>query len=59
MTATEAQADEQWQKAVEQIRGYAQGERVRQLAGDTELHLIIAQIKGYDLVRLDKVELPR
>ena len=55
MTATEAQAEAQWQEAVEQIRGYAQGKQVRLLAGETELHLIIAQIKGYDLVRLEKV----
>ena len=55
MTATEAQAEAQWQEAVEQKRGYAQGKQVRLLAGETELHLIIAQIKGYDLVRLEKV----
>ena len=55
MTATQAQAEEQWLEAVEQIQGYARGERVRQMAGETELHLIIAQIKGYDLVKLEKI----
>ena len=56
MTATEADAEKQWNEAVEQIRGYAKGEVVRQMIGNTELHLVIAQIKGYDLLHLDKVE---
>ena len=56
MTATEADAEKQWNEAVEQIRGYAKGEVVRQMIGNTELHLVIAQIKGYDLLHLDKVD---
>ena len=55
MTATDADAEKQWNEAEEQIRGYAQGKVVRQMTGGTELHLIIAQIKGYDLLKLDKV----
>lgn len=55
MTATDADAEKQWNEAVEQIRGYAQGKVVRQMIGGTELHLVIAQIKGYDLLKLDKV----
>ena len=35
----------------EQIRQYAQGPRVRQLAGQTQLHLLILQIRGYELER--------
>ena len=57
MTATDADAEKQWNEAEEQIRGYAKGEVVRQMIGNTELHLVIAQIKGYDLLHLDKVEI--
>ena len=57
MTATDADAEKQWSEAEEQIRGYAKGEVVRQMTQGTELHLVIAQIKGYDLLRLDKVEI--
>ena len=55
MTATEAEAEKQWNEAEEQIRGYAQGRVVQQMTQGTELHLVIAQIKGYDLLKLDKV----
>ena len=56
MTATDAEVEKQWNEAEEQIRGYAKGKVVRQMTQGTELHLIIAQIKGYDLLRLDSVE---
>ena len=56
MTATDADAEKQWNEAEDQIRGYAQGKVVRQMTGGTELHLVIAQIKGYDLLKLDKVD---
>ena len=56
MTATDAEAEKQWNEAEEQIRGYAKGMVVRQMTQGTELHLIIAQIKGYDLLRIDSVE---
>ena len=56
MAATDAEAEKQWNEAEEQIRGYAKGKVVRQMTQGTELHLIIAQIKGYDLLRLDSVE---
>ena len=56
MTATDADAEKQWNEAEEQIRGYARGKVVRQMIGGTELHLIIAQIRGYDLLKLDKVD---
>ena len=54
--ATKAEAERQWCEAEEQIRHYAQGPRVRQLIGDTELHLLILQIRGYALERLGKVQ---
>ena len=56
MTATDEDAEKQWNEAVEQIRGYARGKVVRQMTEGTELHLVIAQIKGYDLLKLDKVD---
>ena len=55
MTATEAEAEKQWNEAEKQIRGYAQGRVVQQMTQGTDLHLVIAQIKGYDLLRLNKV----
>ena len=54
--ATEQQAADQWQQAVDQIRGYAQGEVVRRLTGTARLHLIVAQFRGYDLERMEEVE---
>ena len=56
MTATDAEVEKQWNEAEEQIRGYAKGKVVRQMTQGTELHLIIAQIKGYDLLRIDQVD---
>ena len=56
MTATDAEAEKQWNEAEEQIRGYAKGKVVQQMTQNTELHLVIAQIKGYDLLKLGKVE---
>lgn len=56
MNATETQASEQWKEAEQQIKGYAQGPVVKAMAEGTELHLVIAQIKGYDLLRLDEVQ---
>ena len=57
MTATQAEAEKQWHEAVEQIRGYAQGQVVHRMIGKTQLHLLIAQLKGYDLLKLDQIEL--
>lgn len=53
---TEAEAESQWQEAEAQIRQYAQGERIRLLSCDTQLHLVIVQFRGPKLLRLDDVE---
>ena len=53
--ATDDEALLQWQAAEAQIRGYAQGERIRLLSRDTQLHLIIIQFRGPKLLRLDGV----
>ena len=54
--ATKAEAERQWAEAEDQIRGYAASPRVRQLAGGTQLHLLILQIRGYELERYGIVE---
>ena len=49
--ATKAEAEKQWAEAEEQIRGYAEAPRVRQLTNGTILHLIVLQIRGYKTER--------
>ena len=53
--ATEETAAKQWDEAVEQIRGYGEGKAVRALAGKAALHLIVVQIKGHSLYRMDEI----
>ena len=53
--ATEAEADEQWAKAKEQINGYAQDGKLRLLCGSTQLHLVVAQFRGDKLVRSEEI----
>ena len=53
--ATEAEAERQWAEAVEQIRGYAEGPRVRKLIRDTQLHLIVMQVKGLETLRIEEM----
>lgn len=45
----------QWQEAVEQIHGYAAGPKVRQLCQGTQLHCIVMQFCGWELVRMEEV----
>lgn len=51
----EAKAAEQWQQAVEQIDGYARAPRVEALRQGTQLHKIVMQVSGWDLVRMEEV----
>ena len=53
--ATAEEAEAQWAEAVSQIIRYAQDEKVRLLCGPTQLHLIVAQYRGYQLVKLEEV----
>ena len=53
-TATEEKAEAQWTEAIGQIKTYAQGEKVKQLAQGTTLHPIVVQIKGYEAVRVEE-----
>ena len=56
MTVTAVEAEKQWREAESQIRGYAEGSVVRQMTQGTTLHLVIAQLKGYDLLKLAQVD---
>lgn len=55
--ATEGDAEEQWTEAVSQIRHYGEGSKVRQMIQHTLLHLIVVQIRGYQLNRMEEIEL--
>jgi hypothetical protein len=55
--ATEAEAERQWAEAAEQICSYAEGTRVRKLTRDTQLHLIVMQVKGCEMLRTEEITL--
>ena len=55
-TDFQAQAERQWQQAVEQINAYAQAPRVEALRQGTKLHKIIMQFAGWELQRMEEVE---
>ncbi len=50
-----AKAEEQWTEAIKQIHSYAQGPQVMQMAGDTKIHCIIMQFKGWEMKRMEEV----
>jgi len=51
----DSQSDPQWREAVAQIHGYAAGAKVRQLCQGTQLHCIVMQFCGWELVRMEEV----
>ena len=53
--ATEAEAQRQWDEAVAQIRQYGQGPKVQLMKQQTTLHLIVVQIRGYELQKMEEV----
>ena len=53
--ATEAEAAKQWDGAVEQIKTYAADRKLQSMLHGTQLHAIVIQIKGYDLVKYDEI----
>jgi len=53
--ATEAEAQKQWDEAVAQILQYAQGRVVNKLVSSTQLHLIVVQMRGFELNRMEEV----
>ena len=52
--ATEAEAERQWAEAVEQVKTYAADRKLQSMLHGTRLHPIVAQIKGYDLLRMEE-----
>ena len=54
--ATEAETQKQWEEAVSQIRQYAQGRMVNKLVCSTQLHLIVVQMRGYKMNRMEEVQ---
>jgi hypothetical protein len=55
MSATSSAAEKQWQEAVEQVHKYAEGSAVQRLAGSTQLHTLVVQVKGTELLRAEEV----
>ena len=52
---TETMAERQWQEATDQIREYAQAPIVQKMTEGTRLHLLILQIRGCEMVRVEEV----
>ncbi|MDO4165093.1 MAG: ATP-binding protein [Bacteroides sp.] len=52
----EDRADTQWTEAVEQIRRYAQDEKLQQMCRGTKLHLLVAQFRAYELVKMEEMK---
>ena len=53
--ASEAEAEKQWDEAVAQIRTYAADRKLQSMLHGTTLHSIVVQIKGYDMLRMEKM----
>ena len=51
----ESKGGQQWLDAVDQIHGYAQGPKVQQLAQGTQLHCIVMQFSGWEMVKAEEV----
>ena len=54
-TASEEEAEKQWQAAVEQVKGYAAAPRVEALRQGTRLHRIVVQFRGWKAERMEEV----
>ena len=52
---TEEKAANQWAEAVEQINGYAIAPRVEALRQGTQMHKIIMQFCGWELMRMEEI----
>ena len=53
--ATDAETTQQWTDAVAQIKTYATDRKLQSMLHGTQLHLIVVQIKGYDLVKMEEI----
>ena len=54
--ATNEEAEKQWSEAVEQVKAYAADKKLLSMLHGTQLHSIVVQIKGYDLVKAEEVK---
>ena len=52
---SEEKADKQWAEAVEQINGYAVAQRVEALRQGTQMHKIIMQFCGWELMKMEEI----
>ena len=53
--ATDAEAAQQWTEAVAQIKTYATDRKLQTMLHGSQLHLIVVQIKGYDVVKMEEI----
>ena len=53
--ASDAEAAQQWTEAVAQIKTYAADRKLQTMLHGTKLHLIVVQIKGYDVVKMEEI----
>ncbi len=53
--ATDAETAQQWADAVAQIKTYAADRKLQTMLHGTKLHLIVVQIKGYDVVKMEEI----
>lgn len=49
-------SEQQWHDAVEQIKGYAAAPRVETLRKGTQLHKIVMQFAGWELMRMEEID---
>ena len=54
--ATDAEAEKQWTEAIAQIKTYATDHKLQSMLHGTKLHLIVVQIKGYDVVKREEID---
>ena len=52
---TDERASRQWAEATDQLHTYAQGRKVQLMTAGTTLHLIVLQMRGTELHRLEEV----
>lgn len=55
MTCYENGVNTDKKKAVNQVHGYAHGEKVNRMCHGTELHLIVMQFRGCEPLRIEEV----
>ena len=54
--ASDTEAERQWTEAEQQIKTYAADKKLQSMLHGTQLHPIVVQIKGYDLVKVEEIQ---